>query len=224
MDYTPFLITFKLAFCTALFLLIIAIPISYFLAFSKWKGKIIVESLLMLPIILPPTVLGFYFLTFLGPESSVGHFFEDVLGISFAFSFEGILLGSIIYCTPFMITPITNGFRSLPRNLIESTYLFKKSRLNALWYVFLPSIKQSIWNGILLTFAHTIGEFGIVLMIGGKMQETKVASVAIYDEMNNLNYAAANQYAIILLSVSFVLILLLTFCNVKRCILQSAIK
>ena len=216
MDYTPFLITLKLAFSTALFLLIIAVPISYFLAFSKWKGKIIVESLLMLPIILPPTVLGFYFLTFLGPESSVGQFFNDVFGISFAFSFEGILLGSIIYCTPFMITPITNGFRGIPKNTVESTYLFKKSRLNALWYVFLPSIKRSIWSGILLTFAHTIGEFGIVLMIGGKMQETRVASVAIYDEMNNLNYNAANQYALILLSISFVLILLLTFLTQKN--------
>ena len=144
MDYTPFYITFKLAFLTTLCLLVIAIPISYFLAFSKWKGKIIVESILILPIILPPTVLGFYFLSFLGPNSSIGAFFEDTFGITFIFSFNGILLGSIIYCIPFMLSPITNGFRAIPKNIIESTYLLQKSRLNALYFVLIPCIKKSI--------------------------------------------------------------------------------
>lgn len=209
MDYTPFLVTFKLAVFTTLILFIIAIPISYFLAFSKWRGKIVVESILMLPIILPPTVLGFYFLSYLGPESTVGAFFENTFGISFAFSFEGILLGSVIYCTPFMLSPMINGFRTIPRNIVESTYLLKKSRWNALWHVLLPNMKRSIWSAVLLTFAHTIGEFGLVLMIGGKMQETNVASVAIYDEMNALNYDVANNYAIVLLCISFVLIVTL---------------
>lgn len=209
MDYSPFLVTFKLAILTTSLLLLVAIPISYFLAFSKWKGKIILESLLMMPMILPPTVLGFYYISFLGPESAVGSFFEKTFGISFAFSFEGILLGSMIYCMPFMINPIINGFRSIPKNIIESTYLLKKSRMNALWYVLLPNIKRSIWSAILLTFAHTIGEFGIVLMIGGKVQGTNVASIAIYDQMNNLNYDVANTYALILLLISFVMILVL---------------
>lgn len=209
MDYTPFLVTFKLAVFTTLILFVIAIPISYFLAFSKWKGKIFLESILMLPIILPPTVLGFYYLSYLGPESAVGAFFEDTFGISFAFSFEGILLGSVIYCTPFMLSPMINGFRTIPRNIVESTYLLKKSRWNALWHVLLPNMKRSIWSAVLLTFAHTIGEFGLVLMIGGKMQETNVASVAIYDEMNALNYDVANNYAIVLLCISFVLIVAL---------------
>lgn len=209
MDFTPFLVTFKLAVLTTLILFVIAIPISYFLAFSKWRGKIILESLLMLPIILPPTVLGFYYLSYLGPESAVGSFFEDNFGLSFAFSFEGILIGSIIYCTPFMMNPLINGFRSLPQNIVESTYLLKKSKFNALWNVLLPNIKRSIWSAILLTFAHTIGEFGLVLMIGGKMEETNVASVAIYDEMNALNYDVANNYALILLAISFVLIVVL---------------
>lgn len=216
MSAEPFYVTFKLAVFTTLTLLFIALPISYFLAFSRWKGKILLESLVMMPIILPPTVIGFYFLSFLGPKSAVGSFFEDNFGISFAFSFEGILLGSVLYCLPFMVTPITNGFRQLPGNLIESTHLLGKSRLNALWYVYLPCIRRSLWNGILLTFAHTIGEFGIVLMIGGKMQETQVASIAIYDEMNNLNYSAANDYAVILLAISFILVVILTFLTRKN--------
>lgn len=209
MDYTPFYITFKLAFITTLILLIISIPISYFLAFSKYKGKIIIESIIVMPIILPPTVLGFYYLNYFGPQSTIGSFFNEYLGLNFAFSFNGILLGSVIYCMPFMVTPITNGLRTIPKSLIESTYLLNKGRINALWFVFLPVIKKSMWSAVLLTFAHTIGEFGLVLMIGGKMEETNVASVAIYDEMNAMNYEVANEYATILLVTSFVLVLVL---------------
>lgn len=209
MDYSPFLVTFKLALYTTVILFVLAIPLAYFLAFSRWRGKVLFESLLMLPIILPPTVLGFYFLNYLGPGSAFGAFFEKYFGITFAFSFEGILFGSIIYCTPFMLSPMINGFRSIPQNIVESTYLLGKSRVNALWYVFLPNMKRAIWSAILLTFAHTIGEFGLVLMIGGKMDETKVASVAIFDEMNALNYDVANHYALVLLLISFVLIVIL---------------
>jgi molybdate transport system permease protein len=206
MDFSPFIVTFKLACFTTVILFIIGIPIAYFIAFSKWRGKIILESLMMLPIVLPPTVLGFYFLIFLGPNSSAGQFIEATLGISLAFTFEGILLGSIIFCTPFMLTPIINGFRSIPKNLIESTKLLNKSKINALWYVYIPYVRKSILNGVLLTFAHTIGEFGLVLMIGGKLKETNVASVAIYDQMNAMNYDAVHTYALILLIISFTLI------------------
>ena len=206
MDYSPFLVTFKLACFTTAILFVIGIPIAYFIAFSKWKGKVFLESVIMLPIVLPPTVLGFYFLIFLGPNSAVGGFIQEVFGFSLAFTFQGILLGSIIFCTPFMLTPIINGFRSIPPNLIESTKLLNKSRINALWYVFIPLIRKGILNGVLLTFAHTIGEFGLVLMIGGKMKETNVASVAIYDQMNAMNYDTVHVYAIILLIVSFILI------------------
>ncbi len=209
MDLTPFFITFKLAVFTTLILLVFSIPIAYFIAFSKWKGKVFLESILMIPIILPPTVLGFYYLNFLGPQTAIGSFFENTFGMSFAFSFEGILFGSLIFCTPFMMSPLITGFRNIPRNTIESTYLLNKSRINAIWYVYLPGIKKSLWSAVLLTFAHTIGEFGLVLMIGGKLKETNVASVAIYDEMNALNYDIANQYAIVLLIISFILIITL---------------
>ena len=146
MDYSPFLVTFKLACFTTLILFVIGIPIAYFIAFSKWRGKAILESVIMLPIVLPPTVLGFYFIFFLGPNSGVGRFFQDVFGHSLAFSFQGILLGSIIYCLPFMLTPIINGFRGIPKNLIESTKLLNKSKINALWNVYIPFIKKGILN------------------------------------------------------------------------------
>ena len=207
MDFSPFFITFKLAILTTIILLVLSIPVAYYLAFSKWKGKVFLESLLMLPIVLPPTVLGFYFLIYLGPNSNIGELVQSVFGVSLAFSFQGILLGSVLFCTPFMLYPIINGFKSIPKNLIESTVLLNKSKLNALRYVLLPLIKRHILNGVLLTFAHTIGEFGLVLMIGGKMKDTNVASVAIYNEMNALNYDTVHGYAFVLLLISFVLIL-----------------
>lgn len=215
MDYTPFWITFKLACLTTTVLFIIGIPMAYFIAFSRWKGKVFLESIMLLPIVLPPTVLGFYFIIFLGPKSWIGTFLEDWFGISLAFSFTGILVGSIIFCTPFMLTPIINGFRSIPKNLIESTRLLNKSRMNALWYVYLPLIRKNILNGVLLTFAHTIGEFGLILMIGGKMANTNVASVAIYDEMNAMNYDLVHSYALVLLIVSFILIFFLNILTRK---------
>jgi molybdate transport system permease protein len=215
MDYTPFLVTFKLASFTALILFVIGIPIAYFIAFSKWKGKIILESILMLPIVLPPTVIGFYFLFFLGRQSGLGRFFEDTFGFSLVFSFQGILLGTVVYCLPFMITPIINGFRSIPKNIIESTKLLNKSKTNALWYVYIPFIKRNVLSGILLTIAHTIGEFGLILMIGGQFSETKVASIAIYDEVNAMNYELVHQYALILLIISFILIFTLNLLTRK---------
>ena len=120
----------------------IGIPLAYFIAFSKFKGKVILESLILLPIVLPQTVLGFYFLIFLGPNTAIGQFIDSVFGISLAFTFEGILLGSIIFCTPFMLTPIISGFNSIPKNLIESTKLLNKSKMNALWYVYIPYVKK----------------------------------------------------------------------------------
>lgn len=203
------MITFKLAMFTCMFLLVIGIPVAYIIAMKKWRGKVIIESILMLPIVLPPTVLGFYFLTFLGKNSALGGWLNENLNLELAFTFQGILLGSIIFCMPFMITPIINGFRSIPKNTIEATVILKKSRWSALTRVYLPYIKRSVWTAVLLTFAHTIGEFGLILMIGGKLESTKVASVAIYDEMNRTNYDLANNYALVLLSVSFVLIIVL---------------
>lgn len=210
-DFDPFWITFKLAFLTTLILLVVSIPISYFISFSKSKSKFLLESIVSLPIVLPPTVLGYYFIVALGPRSLVGRFLEDNLGLSLIFSFEGILLGSIIYCLPFMVYPVVNGFRNLPYSMIESAQLLGKSRVNILWNVIIPNNKGAIASGVLLSFAHTIGEFGVVLMIGGNIPETRVASIAIYDEMNQMNYQAANHLALVLLAFSFILILAIHF-------------
>jgi molybdate transport system permease protein len=216
MDFTPFLITFKLAFLTAIILLLICLPLAYMIAMKRWKGKVIVESLLMLPIVLPPTVLGFYFIVFFGKKSSIGSFLYNNFNVELAFTFQGILLGSLLFCLPFMITPIINGFREIPANIIESAKMLRKSQWQILSKVYIPYVKRSIWTALLLTFAHAIGEFGVVLMIGGKMEGTKVASVAIYDEMNRSNYDMAHIYAIILLAVSFVFILTLNMISRKR--------
>ncbi|UKN00584.1 molybdate ABC transporter permease subunit [Paracrocinitomix mangrovi] len=216
LDFTPFYITFKLALFTVLILLIIGIPLAYFISMKKWKGKVLVESILMLPIVLPPTVLGFYFLTFLGKNSAFGGFLYRNFNIELAFTFNGILLGSVIFCLPFMLNPIIAGFRGIPANTIESVKMLRKSAWKALFKVYIPYVKRSIWTAILLTFAHTIGEFGVVLMIGGKMEETRVASVAIYDEMNRTNFDAANQYALILLGISFVLIVVLNLVSKNK--------
>jgi molybdate transport system permease protein len=210
MEYAPFYLTFKLAISTTVLLFILMVPLAYILAYSKWKIKYLFESAFMLPIILPPTVLGYYYLSMLGPSSGIGAFFHNTLGFDLAFTFQGVLIGSMIYCLPFMLNPLISGFRSVPRNLIESAQLMGKSRLNILWNVQLPQIKNFIWNALLLTFAHTIGEFGVVLMIGGNLPDTKVASIAIYDEMNQLNFENANTYALILLGFSFLFIMLLT--------------
>lgn len=216
-NYTPFWITFKLAFLTTSILLVVSIPISYFISFSKSKSKFLLESIVSLPIVLPPTVLGYYFIVALGPRSGIGRFLEDNLGLSLIFSFEGILLGSIIYCLPFMVYPIVNGFRNLPGSMIESAQLLGKSKGNILWNVIIPNNRGAIASGVLLSFAHTIGEFGVVLMIGGNIPETRVASIAIYDEMNQMNYEAADHLALVLLAFSFILILAIHFIrNSKR--------
>ena len=216
-NYTPFWITFKLAFLTTTILLVISIPVSYFISYSKSKTKFLLESFVSLPIVLPPTVLGYYFIVALGPRSSVGRFLEDNLGLSLIFSFEGILLGSIIYCLPFMVYPIVNGFRNLPRSMIESAQLLGKSKRNILWHVIIPNNRGAIASGVLLSFAHTIGEFGVVLMIGGNIPETRVASIAIYDEMNQMNYESADHLALVLLAFSFILIVAIHFIrNTKK--------
>lgn len=209
MDFTPFLITFKLAALTVIILLAIGLPLGYLISMKKWKGKVLVESLIMLPIVLPPTVIGFYFLVFFGKNSAIGGFLYNNFNIELAFTFPGILMGSVIFCLPFMITPIINGFREIPKNTVEAAKMLKRSNWDIFRKVYIPYIKPSIWTAILLTFAHTIGEFGIVLMIGGKMESTKVASVAIYDEMNRNNFDQAHIYAISLMALSFVFILIL---------------
>lgn len=213
-DWTPLFLTFRLALVTTLLLLVISIPLAYWLAHTKSKFKPIIETLVSMPLVLPPTVLGFYLLVAFSPSNAFGGWLNDSLGIQLIFSFKGLVLASIIYSLPFMVHPIQAGFSNLSSTITESSYLLGKSKTTTLFKVLLPNIKPSLLTGIVLSFAHTIGEFGVVLMIGGNMPgKTKVASIAIYDEVESLNYAAANTYSLILFAITFSILLMVYLIN-----------
>ncbi len=213
-DWQPLLLTFKLALVTTLWLLIIAVPLSYWLAYTKSRLKPILETLVSMPLVLPPTVLGFYLLVAFSPASALGGWLHDTLGIQLIFSFKGLVFASVLYSLPFMVHPIQAGFTNLNPTLIEASYVLGKSKIKTLFKVVLPNIKPSLLTGIILAFAHTIGEFGVVLMIGGNMPgKTKVASIAIYDEVEALNYNAANWYSIILFAITFGILLVVYLVN-----------
>ncbi len=213
-DLQPFWITFQLALITTALLFVIAIPLAYWLAHSKSKFKSIIETLVSMPLVLPPSVLGFYFLVAFGPSHGLGQFIEHYFNTRLVFSFGGLVVASVIYSLPFMVHPIQSGFSGLSPYLKEASYSLGKSRMDTLRHVLLPNIKASLLTGIVLTFAHTIGEFGVVLMIGGNIPgQTRVASIAIYDEVEAMNYHSANVYAGILFAVTFVILLTVYFVN-----------
>lgn len=213
-DWEPLILTFKLALVTTALLLVVAIPLSYWLAYSKTRFKPVVETLVSMPLVLPPTVLGFYLLVALSPSSTLGSWLSEHLGIQLLFSFEGLVLASMIYSLPFMVHPIQAGFAKLPPVLTEASYVLGKSKWTTLFKVLLPNIKPALLTGIVLAFAHTIGEFGVVLMIGGSIPgETKVASIAIYDEVEALNYTDANWYSLVLFAITFGILLLVYLVN-----------
>jgi molybdate transport system permease protein len=211
------LLTLKLAIITTFILLFIGIFLGYFLTFSNTKLKPILETLVSMPLVLPPSVLGFYLLFLFSPKSFLGHFLLTNFNIKLAFSFEGLVISSVIFSLPFMVQPIQNGFSSLPKNMILASYTLGKGKFETLIKIMLPNIKNSLLTAIVITFAHTIGEFGVVLMIGGNIEgETKVASIAIYDEVESLNYKIANQYALTLFIISFMILLIVYYLNHKN--------
>lgn len=214
MSWEPLFLTFKLALVTTVILLVLAIPLAYWLAYSKARIKPIVETLVSMPLVLPPTVLGFYFLVAFSPRNAFGGFLESQFGLQLIFSFPGLVLASVIYSLPFMVHPIQSGLSSLSPSLREASYLMGNSRLRTLRRVLLPNIRPALLTGIVLSFAHTVGEFGVVLMIGGNIPgQTRVASIAIYDEVEALNYGAANTYSAILFIATFLILLLVYLVN-----------
>lgn len=203
MNWEPLLLTFELALVTTVLLFFMAIPIAYWISFSKSKFKPIFEALVTLPMVLPPTVLGFYLLMAFSPNNAFGDWLNNTVGIQLAFSFQGLVIASIIYSLPFMVQPIQAGMQQLPISLIESSWVLGKSKFETLRHVILPNTKPALLSGIVLAFAHTVGEFGVVLMIGGNIPGvTKVASIAIYDEVESLNYSDANTYSVVLIGIS----------------------
>ncbi len=214
--FITMLLTFKVALITTFVLLLIAIPLGYFLAFTRSKATPILEAVVSMPLVLPPSVLGFYLLITFSPQSLVGKFLLEMFNLKLVFSFEGLIVGSVIFSLPFMVNPIQAGFAALPISLFEAALTLGKSRFKILYSVLLPNISRSVLVGIVVTFAHTIGEFGVVMMIGGNIQgQTRLASIAIYDEVESLNYSLAHQYALTLFVITFS-ILLITFYLNKR--------
>lgn len=215
-DWTPLLLSFKLAFISTLILFIISLPLAYIMARCKFALKPVIESLISLPLVLPPSVLGFYILVLLSPYSFLGKFMQEHFDIRLVFNFTGLVIASCIYSLPFMFSPIISGFRSLPSSLIEASYSLGKGRFTTLFRVALPNIKPSLLSAIIISFAHTLGEFGVILMIGGSIEgQTKVASIAIYDAVEILDYELAHIYSAVMLIISFTVLFLVYFINQK---------
>lgn len=216
LDFAPFYLTLKLAFTTTLILFIVSLPISYWLAFGRSPVKVLAEAIIGLPLVLPPTVLGFYLLLAFSPENSFGKFLDHYFDIRLVFTFPGLVIASLIYSLPFMIQPLQFGFRMVPQSLTDAAYTLGKSRVATLTRVLLPNMKGALVTGCVLTFAHTIGEFGVVLMVGGNIpDETRVVSVAIYDAVEAMNYGEANIYSAILLVFSFLVLVSVYLVNYR---------
>lgn len=207
-DLIALLTTVKLATVSTLLLLIVATPLAWWLAHSNSRFKVLIEAVVALPLVLPPTVLGFYLLVLFSPSSAVGGFWKDVTGASLVFSFTGLVLGSIIYSLPFVVQPLQNAFQAVGPRPLEVAATLGAGPGDRFRNVVVPLAMPGFLSAAVLGFAHTIGEFGVVLMIGGNIPgETRLASIAIYDHVESLNYAAAHDLAGILLGISFFLLL-----------------
>lgn len=208
MDTQALLLTLRLALATTAVLIALALPLGYWLAGGRTRSRQLVQALTALPLVLPPTVLGFYLLVLLGPRSFPGRLLAEVLGHPAAFSFAGLLIGSVVYSLPFAVQPVAAGFAAVDPQLLEAAALLGSSRLQTFYRVMLPLSRRSLVTAAVLAFAHTVGEFGVVLMIGGGIPgRTRTLSIFIYDQVQDFSYAAANRTALFLLAVSFAALL-----------------
>ena len=208
MNWTAIILTLKLATLTAAILLIIGLPLAYWLSFSRWRWKFLIESVVALPLVLPPTVLGFYILVAIGPHSPLGRFYTSLVGHPLPFTFEGLLFASILYSLPFAVQPFATAFEQIDRRLLEASWTLGVSRLKTFFKLMVPLAKAGVVTGFVLSFAHTLGEFGVVLMVGGNIEgETRTVSIDIYDEVQALNYAGAAKTALFLLAISYSVLL-----------------
>lgn len=221
LDFSPFWLTFKLSAITTLILLIIGLPLAAWIAKSRSPLRPIVETMVSMPLVLPPSVLGFYLLLAFSPQFALGNWINNNLGLKLVFSFPGIVIGSVLFSLPFMVQPIQAAFTALPASLREASWTLGKSRWTTLLRVELPNVKPAIVVGAIMAFAHTVGEFGLVLMIGGNIPEvTRVASIAIYHEVEVLNYSAAHVYSGVLFAFSFAVLLLVNILKRRGSVLS----
>jgi molybdate transport system permease protein len=208
LEFTPFILSFKLASITTFILFIFSVPLAWYLSQTKSKIKPVIEAITALPIVLPPSVLGFYILVTLSYNSPIGAFFEDIFGVKLVFNFTSLVIASCFYSLPFMVQPLQSGFESLNKNMLEASYISGKNNIETILKVALPNIKPALLTAIVVTFAHTVGEFGVVLMVGGSIpDETKVASVAIYEMVEIMDYRTAHIYSAIMVIISFLVLL-----------------
>ncbi len=217
LDITPFILSFKLAFVTTAILFVVSLPLAWYLSQTKSKSKPFIEAITALPIVLPPSVLGFYMLWALSINSPIGSFFEKNFEVSLVFNFTGLVIASCFYSLPFMVQPLESGFESIGKNIIEASYISGKSKIETIFKVALPNMKPALITAVIVTFAHTVGEFGVVLMVGGSIPgETKVASVAIYEFVEILDYSSAHLYSAIMIIMSFLVLLSVYIFNQKQ--------
>ena len=216
MNWAAFWLTVRLAAVVSGELIILGIPLAAWITFSRARWKFLVEAVVALPIVLPPTVLGFYVLTMLGSRSPMGRWWESLTGHTLAFTFEGLVIGSVLYSLPFAVQPFAASFGAVDPRLIQASQGLGVGRLGTFWRVVLPLSKAGLVTGAMLSFAHTLGEFGVVLMVGGNIPGvTRTISVDIYDQVQAGNYAAANKTAFILLLISFLILSLVYGLNRK---------
>jgi len=207
MDWQALWLTIRLAALVAAILVVLVLLIAYWITYSRWRWKFLAEAVVALPLVLPPTVLGFYLLVALGPRSPLGRGWQSLTGHTLAFTFEGLVIGSIIYSLPFAVQPFAASFAAVDTRLIAASATLGVSKLGTFFRVILPLSVPGLVTGIALSFAHTMGEFGVVLMVGGNIPGvTRTVSIEIYDQVQAFNYAAANATALVLLAISFVVL------------------
>jgi molybdate transport system permease protein len=204
MNLEPLLLSFRLAGIVSLLLLAIGLPVAYWLTFTKWRGKFVLEAVVALPLVLPPTVLGFYALIALGPRGLLGRMWESMFGHALAFTFGGLVIASIFYSFPFAVQPLVAAFESLDRRLLDASAVLGAGRARTFLRVIVPLAWPGIITALVLSFAHTLGEFGVVLMVGGNLPGiTRTVSIDIYDRVQALDYPAARAMSLVLLAISF---------------------
>jgi molybdate transport system permease protein len=208
MDLNPIWLTLKLAALTTAILCFVGAPLAWWLSRGKSFFKITIEALLTMPLVLPPSVLGFYLLLAFSPQQGLGKWLHEFFNIQLVFSFPGLVVASVIYSLPFMVGPVKSALEQLPQSMIDASYTMGKSKWQTFLHVQLPNIKPSLLTAVVFTFAHTLGEFGVVLMIGGNIPGvTRVASIAVYDAVEQMDYASAENYSLILFCITFALML-----------------
>src|ERR1700684_925324 len=218
MEWGAIFLTLRLALAGWAILLIIGTPIALWLSFTRWRWKFFIESIVALPLVLPPTVLGFYVLVAMGSNSPLGRWYQSFTGHGLAFTFEGLVIASVLYSLPFAVQPMAAAFSQVDRNLINASSILGASRLRTFLRVVLPLSLGGVVTGFVLSFAHTLGEFGVVLMVGGNIPGApRTVSLAIYDHVQALDYAGANRMAILLMAFSFITLSITYSLNRRGC-------